>query len=274
MFCGGNLTVRKKVSEHVILYLDILGYEDIIKSCEKRGKTEDDYLQEVDKLMSDLASHIDARNKETSEKTGLDLSSFRYRIFSDNIVFFAPIKDDDKLGIERSNLGINLLYGLSEFLFSYNKTELFFRGAITCGKLYYNHDIGLLFGTGLVKAYHLENEIAIFPRIVIDEPFRPDGLVIGIARGHDGIGFLDYLSLFAHPINVDIEVEEWRKHIRPYIQNFAQAISNAIKTYCEIPKIYQKYTYLAQYLNWFCNNNDFSEYTIPIETIIHTKTNS
>ena len=265
------MKMEKRVTNHVILYLDILGYEDILKSCEKREEAENDFLQEVDSLMSDLANYINTRNQRFSEKFGINLSSFRYRIFSDNIVFFAPINDDDKLGVERNNLGINLLYGLSEFLFSYNKAELFFRGAITCGKLYYNPDIGMLFGTGLIRAYYLESEVAVYPRIIIDEQFRPDGLLVGIARDQDGVGFLDYLSLFVYSRNEKIGTDEWNTLIKPYVHNFTQSIICAIKTYREIPKVYQKYAYLASYLNWFCEKAGCSEYIIPVDKIMNSK---
>jgi hypothetical protein len=263
--------MEKRVSDHVILYLDILGYQDLIGKCDN----EDFYLQQVSALMSGLANYINDRNKSIDGRVeDLDLSRFQYRVFSDNIVFFAPVRiydDPLKIRIDRDNLCNNLLYGLSEFLFTYNKSDIFFRGAITCGKFYHdnNSEFGLIFGSGLIRAHYLENDIAVYPRIVIDECFNTDGLLVGLGKDFDGIGFLDFLTLgnklIVHSKKLENGSKEAIEHNELYVHNFSESLLCAIRTYKEKAKIYQKYAYLANHFNRFCLNNGFTDYIISFK---------
>ena len=52
--------------------------------------------------------------------------------------------------------------------------SMIIRGGITCGEFFANDKI--LFGTGLIKAYDMENSIAQYPRVVIDNEFFKDEL--------------------------------------------------------------------------------------------------
>ena len=112
-----------EVKPHVILFLDILGYKNLIGNSLSE-KDENEYLTEIHGLMSALSSFIEKRNQQLdqSNKWHLNLSRFRYTIFSDNILFFAPYDSE----IDMSNLYSNLIYGLSEFLFQYVKDDIFF----------------------------------------------------------------------------------------------------------------------------------------------------
>ena len=80
-----------EVKPHVILFLDILGYKNLIGNSLSE-KDENEYLTEIHGLMSALSSFIEKRNQQLdqSNKWHLNLSRFRYTIFSDNILFFAP----------------------------------------------------------------------------------------------------------------------------------------------------------------------------------------
>ncbi|MGI5906478.1 MAG: hypothetical protein ACOX85_09520, partial [Candidatus Pararuminococcus gallinarum] len=113
------------VKPHVIMFLDILGYRNMITSV----TDENDYLGSVHTLMSLLSKYIETYNQGVDEKTKhrLNLSRFKSMIFSDNILFFAPYDSE----IDMLNLANNLIYGLSQFLFQYTKSTIFLRGAIT-----------------------------------------------------------------------------------------------------------------------------------------------
>lgn len=72
------------------------------------------------------------------------------------------------------------------------------RGGLSFGKHYERSNF--LFSEGLIKAYRIENEEAIYPRIVIDSDLvdllSPDGALPHqlIIQEADGACFLDYLS--------------------------------------------------------------------------------
>ena len=109
------------VKPHVILYLDILGYKNILAS----GTNEDEYLYGVHTLMSMLSNYIKSYTHSVDERDEyqLNLSRFKSMIFSDNILFFAPYDSETDM----LNLANNLIYGLSQFLLQYEKSNIFFR---------------------------------------------------------------------------------------------------------------------------------------------------
>ena len=179
-----------EVQNHIVLFLDILGYSNIISNC-KDKQMENYYLDKIHSIMSNLSRFIEKRHFYIDQQNdNLHLSRFKSLLFSDNILFFAPYKDK----IDMGNLYMNLLYGLSEFLVQYTKEDIFFRGGITTGNLYYDEKLHFVFGSGLVKAYSLESNIAKYPRIVIDKELNPSPILWGIIQDEE-VYYLDYLSL-------------------------------------------------------------------------------
>ena len=54
-----------EVKKHVIFYLDILGYKNLISSC-KNPEEETVYLEKIYSLMMSISAHID--NKECNHR--------------------------------------------------------------------------------------------------------------------------------------------------------------------------------------------------------------
>ena len=93
------------------------------------------------------------------------------------------------------------LYYLSENQLFLALEGILVRGAICRGPLFANSEESIVFGQALVKAYTLEHEYAVYPRIVIDRdliwkaedqhhiaPWRDY-----YSQGEDGAYFVDYL---------------------------------------------------------------------------------
>jgi hypothetical protein len=65
------------------------------------------------------------------------------------------------------------------------------RGAITVGPLV--HDVDVIYGPALIAAYELERDIAVYPRIVVEENVPvPSEVRGGMARGEDDVQFIDF----------------------------------------------------------------------------------
>lgn len=83
------------------------------------------------------------------------------KIFSDNIVIAANRKGESGHGAFLAVCMMSAIIHL-EFL----KRKLLTRGAISTGNFFC--DDTMVWGTGLVNSYLLENKVAIYPRIIID----------------------------------------------------------------------------------------------------------
>lgn len=249
------------VKPHVILFLDILGYKNVIASA----TNENEYLESVHPLMSLLSKYIEVYTHDFDEKTGcqLNLSRFKSMIFSDYILFFAPYDSE----IDMLNLANNLIYGLSQFLFQYTKSSIFFRGAITSGQLFYDEKLHFVFGTGLIRAYELESTVAIYPRIVIDTCLKPSPILVGWAQDEDGIWYVDYLTL-GHALLCDHRGEEPpipHETFLSYMDSHRNAICSALEKYKTNDRVYSKYGWLASYHNRFCRYIGMPDLIIDIE---------
>jgi hypothetical protein len=119
------------------------------------------------------------------------------------------------------------------------------RGGITIGELYL--DEILVWGTGLVRAYELENTIAIFPRVVIDRNVldmmgeNPRFFYSDI-DGRSFLNFPNFMKCRDHKCN-DITVNAIQK-------SFASLLSEIKKpdgSYEE--RAYQKLQWYRNYIN-------------------------
>lgn len=233
-----------EVKNHIILLLDILGYKNLVKEC-KSIDEQNELLEEIHGLMSKLSWFINESNRihDTYPDRGCNMTDFKYFIFSDNIVFFAPYESET----EMLNLTMNLCVGLSEFLFRYQKRNLFFRGAITKGLLYFDEKLPLLFGTGLVDVYTMESEKAKTPRILVDNCLASP-ILSEFKKDEDGLYFLDYLesgfALFRR--------SQKQKDAFAIIHNQKNAIENMLRLHSDNSHIFEKYLWLARYHNQFC----------------------
>ena len=251
-----------EVKPHVILFLDILGYKNLIMNASQ--KSENDYLKEVHGLMSTLSNFIKRRNQQidTSNGSVLKMSRFKSLIFSDNILFFAPYTSETDM----LNLSGNLIYGLCEFLFQYPKSELFFRGAITAGPLYYDKKLHFVFGSGLIRAHELENNIAKYPRVIIDDCLKPTPISVGWVQDAEEKWYIDYLTLAYVWLCDDrngvpsMKKEKALFHLREH----KESIQSALLKYQENEEVYPKYKWLAEYHNRFCHDSKLEELTIQV----------
>lgn len=246
-----------EVKNHIILFLDILGYKNLIHNCHNIN-IENLYLHKIHDLMANLSSYIEKRNTDVDEKNGkynLRLSRFKSLIFSDNILFFAPYENE----VDMYNLYMNLLYGLSEFFVQYTKEDIFFRGAITKGNLYYDDTLHFVFGSGLVRAYELESEIAVYPRVIIDNSLNPSSILVGLAQDKEQKWYFDYL-LLGYSLICDYRKDgEHCEYFLTCLKEQSDAISKALKKYHDNERIFVKYQWLADYHNDFCNKQGFTE---------------
>lgn len=174
------------------------------------------------------------------------------KAFTDNIVIGWPIRDDAEIEIGQA------ISKLMNFQFSMSLRGFFIRGAISIGNAFID-DIAV-FGDALTEAYTGESKLARDPRIVLTErsvvatkhhlSYYGDPRHAPQARDLlcdvDGQWFVNYLE------SVMIAVDE----VGPFYEEFLKhkdAVESKLETYAGDPVIFQKYAWVANYHNFFCD---------------------
>lgn len=229
---------KESISEkkHIVAYLDILGAKNKIKN----GDVE--FLNQLNNIyIAAISNSTKVNNANHNE----NLPDIKQQIFSDNIVFAQEIKD----GYTVYQV-FNFVLFISAYLHQALVTGLLIRGGITVGDLYI--DSNFVLGKALIRAYKLESEVAIFPRVVLDLD------VFGILSAMDD----DIFKNFSLPVGDDMlyYIDSCRVIYKPdkYKVNFEhirQSILNVCK-YEQNLKILQKHLWLINQFNDYCQANN------------------
>lgn len=145
--------MQDKYSNKVVLFLDILGFKNIISNTVKDSEDNPDKIK---KLYDTL--------KLIREILGVDLptttpSTKRIIQFSDSIVISFDAHEKGEI--------FNLISDIHFLAKSLIKNGILCRGGIAYGKLI--HDDKFIFGPALIAAYDAESKAALFPRIIFDK---------------------------------------------------------------------------------------------------------
>ena len=179
----------RETTQYIVAFLDMLG-------TDRRMRQEND----IQKLSLNKLHNLYTRAVELTEKEkGLKfLEGVELKMFSDNIIITKkyPI---DLLG--RKLAVYSILNLVSHFQCSAvgDSVGWLVRGGITIGKLFI--DNMMVWGTALLRAYELENKVAVYPRVAIDSAIMPDILAHSelndcVLRDFDGVHFLNYMSIW------------------------------------------------------------------------------
>ncbi len=251
-----------------IAFLDILGFgTKVVESQDRIGKLS--ILINSIKICGGFPS---GAKEATNGHGSLRTIDIRSRFFSDTIVFYLHENDED----------IAQLF----FIIRYLQDRLWekgicLRGAITIGGMYWpDKKENITLGPGLIEAYKLESEVAIYPRIIVSEelykyiqdnnakadPFggglryeKPDAkLKDYVKQDDDGIYFLDLLNSEILRTN-DEKLESnddkfsinWNflseSNYDDILAKVDEIVTENISS--EDKKIRQKYNWLKSYLN-------------------------
>lgn len=252
-----NFPKVDKPQKHVIAYLDMLGTTAKIAQA-------DDYMN-----LYQLYTIYNAA-VQFSENKALRKSRFGkivVKIFSDNIIMAIPLNSDDD---------IEDICHLIEFTAIFQDSATLIhrwpvRGGIAIGELFI--DKVMVWGKGLVRAYNLENKMAIFPRILIDQSIIH---IIGensnfVRCDTDGCFFLDFLNFVRHQDQQGND--NFVLTARNSFTDLLKEIKNKDGTYQERP--YQKLQWYKNYLNqWYNEHYAPSDGTVLIDESSLEKTDS
>ncbi len=239
-----------------VVFLDILGVKNLVTEFEEKKDLMKNLIDtlKINKVFSE------ANQKITSDKGMLDIRSW---YFSDSFVFLMKAKSQNL-----PHLFLIIRYLQDRFW----ENGYLLRGAITKEKMYYpKKNENILLGQGIINAYKLESEIAIYPRIVVDKevidfidnnqtdakPFGNNGKLRDFIKpDNDGIYFLDLLNNGITRKKNEIIVSQdntfsiqWNSEENSNLTEVINSVKNIISTNKSNDiKIKQKYDWLKSYL--------------------------
>ena len=220
-----------KEMDYVIAYIDLLGTKDLLAKSSEQNIFENIYYPFL------LAGKIVPTMRE------LNWDKFKIKIFSDNILIAYPVKNvDDKNSVCAAYEEMGKLLRL--FLPILINHGFLFRGAITVDKLFIN-DI-MVWGKGLSSVVHLEETVAIYPRLIISEDLLNIFDFFGLdsedfeyefscLKDFDDCIFFDFCP-YHDSETMDSLLKSARAHIKAKIQTGAS------------PRIMQKYKWFRNYI--------------------------
>jgi hypothetical protein len=175
-------------------YIDLLGFSELIDHHRTDPQTVRDTLELATGELSELSRRSHTRRLD---------ATFHVANFSDLIVRCStPVTGDPK------ELVVDELDYLAGAQFALVKKGVLIRGAICVGDMYVEsessaeaHHPRFFFGHALVKSYRLEQDYAIYPRLIIDRDLVQRGSSGAgimendqtVRRGEDGVYCLNYL---------------------------------------------------------------------------------
>lgn len=226
-----DIPEKPEEKDYVIAYIDLLGTKELLLN------------NDSDKVFDTIYYAFVMACKFMPEIEPFQLEELKIKIFSDNILLAYPIGED------YSKESIYFAYKkicrfLYLFLPMFINKGILFRGAITIGELSINEI--MVWGKGLSEVVYLEENTAIYPRIILSESLLN---VFSEYNLHD----VQYEEKFCCLVDFDNcvffdffdynDILNTRKTLRLAKSHINEKISNENK-----PKVLQKYCWFKNYI--------------------------
>ncbi len=180
----------------LIVFLDILGFSNIVEESVNKPSR----IWEIWDFLDISAHLLNGISNYDIKIYDVDPKQYRYYAFSDSIMVTCPYKSY-----------IDFLV-LCSFLMYYQyklwSKKTFLRGVIVLDDLYEekSENKEIVFGPGIIKAYNLEESLARWPRILIDDSVLCTKTVADkqydsieyLQTDSKGLTFVDYLRFLFH----------------------------------------------------------------------------
>lgn len=155
-------TIPIETKESFVVFIDILGFSQLIKKDNGSGKE----LIKVKLAVEKANALIETRKKEKDSKYAFWFKEFQIQSFSDCFCISIPLKFDGNSKNYRQNL-VAFYAWIHVFYIEMLMSGYLCRGGIAQDWHYYNDK--LIFSQGLVNAYKIESTKATYPIIMLDQ---------------------------------------------------------------------------------------------------------
>jgi hypothetical protein len=184
------------LSDHLVGYVDVLGFRAAVQT--KDPKAHEAIFLVLDEFARSSGGY---KFSQKHKQDGMRETSIHPAIstFSDHLVIAYRIDDLHKTyaGVFHALMAIRDI--CSAAAHRAREIDCLIRGAVTIGPLFQSERV--IFGPGLVRAYELESNAAVYPRIIIDHDvmgkFNNDLIPLHtMFIDQDGFWCLDYMTAY------------------------------------------------------------------------------
>jgi hypothetical protein len=246
----------------IVTYMDILGFTTLIAQSRKNP----DLISKIQRDLTDLKAKTSQGGRIHRTATGDVEQIFHSYSFSDLTVRCTLIPENVDLG---DYLAWELMY-VADMQMRLLRDRIFLRGGICLDDIAVEPKEEIIFGSALVKSYHLEKDYAVFPRVAIDRRLvfeAEKGIKYWsdhVHRGDDGTHFVDYLNGSAMVRYESMDFQESPADVfeahRSIIVNKIENDNNGETP--APPRVRQKNMWLARY-----HNLSIQRFTRRMETL-------
>ena len=242
---GRNFSAYSDAGETLVpsvcALIDILGFSQAVKDATSAGSARN--------LLRNLLAALET-SLNSIDKTKVDDNYWVHKFFTDNLVIAHLEKPSKGFPSELSLAMTIRISATHQLAMALNGFPV--RGAITRGDLFVDHNI--VIGAPLVQAHELENcrSAGRFPRIILSKECENIAMTDSdfgdsILRDVDATLFVNYLDwTWWDQYNPELGHDILARHKR--------FVERGLSEYQGIRGVYDKYLWLAQYHNYFCNN--------------------
>lgn len=220
-----------RYSPHLVTYIDILGFGELVQ------QNDPNFISRAIRQVQELTIPNVHTNKYKND---------HYVNFSDLIVHTIPLDEQDQ---NLESVVANELKYTALVQAALIEKRILLRGAIAIGNIERSYNV--LFGPGLISAYELERDHAIFSRIVISDEVldaiqtktSKEMLSNCIRADDDGSTFIDYLGFSYEALgNQQTSYER-------LLELHRKIIEKNLAVFEGIKKVRSKYLWLKKYHN-------------------------
>jgi hypothetical protein len=216
----------------VVLFVDLLGVRAMARSAEAQS-----HLRVIEDAVSKVLSLVEGQ------------PLFPYSTFSDSIVIGTPIN------VESAQETLNQMLSLAAALqYRLSLRGIFLRGGLTLGEFSVREHV--VFGSGLVDAYDVENQLAVVPRILLDSRCEQleklldskessDLRDIYVRTDQDGSRFIDYISGGV--------IEDWARDPIDSMAEHKRVVEAKLLDCVRSQRVWDKYRWVAEFHNYSAN---------------------
>jgi hypothetical protein len=261
---------RPQYEERLVALVDVLGLKDDILNAKDDSPPERAW-KAIERMQLEISSQTAVKGPG-DQIQGTRLTSY-HRVLDDGYTTLLETSGDaNPDAVELSQFSDHLLLSckaegfapghmidrISHFLWAILAGGALVRGAVVVGKIHHSSSRAL--GPALVRAHQLESEVAVYPRVIVDDAIEvlvdpgrfhtvelPSWVGIPVQRAQplrrdrDGLLYIDFLRRRLDDGKVHDKMETWQGIRESLVQRRAQHASR--------PKIVSKYNWMIAYFN-------------------------